>query len=80
MMQLCGDLHLTPAKPSTAHLITAQATILREMLAELNSSSLHGYGAVSPELSAYLDPIGENLTQQMHDISRLSSRASSDSR
>lgn len=75
--QLCGDLNLPPAKPNTSQLITAQATILWEMLAELNSSSLRGYGAVSTQLSACLDPIGEDLTQQMHEISRFFSRASS---
>jgi hypothetical protein len=77
MMQLRADLRLTLAKPRTAQLITAQATILWEMLAELNSSSLSGYGAVSPQFSAYLDPVAEDMTQEMHEISRLFSAASS---
>jgi hypothetical protein len=75
MMRLQGDLHLAPAKPNTAQLVTAQATVLWEMLAELNNSSLRGYGAVPPQLGAYLNPIGENLTQQIHEISRLFSRS-----
>jgi hypothetical protein len=60
-------------------LIVGQATILWEMLAELNSASLHGFGAVSPELAAYIDPLGEDLTQEMHHISRLFSQNRSNS-
>lgn len=75
IVQLRDDLDLAPDRPSTAQLIVGQATILWEMLAELNSSGLHGYGAVSPQLAAYLDPIGENLAQQMHEISSLFSRS-----
>ena len=59
---------------SPARLIVGQATVLWEMLAELNSSSLQGYGIVSPQLAAYIDPVGESLTQQMREISRLFSR------
>jgi len=71
MTRLRDDLGLVPARPGTAKLITGQATILWEMLAELNSPSLRGYGEVSPELAQYLDPIGESLTQQMHEITAL---------
>ena len=38
------------------------------------SASLHGYGTVSPQFAAYIDPIGESLTQQMHEISALFSK------
>ena len=75
IVHMRDDLKLTPERPSTAQLIVGQSTILWEMLAELNSSSLHGYGAVSPQLAAYLDPLGESLTQQMSEISRLFSQA-----
>ena len=47
------------------------ATVLWEMLCELNSTSLRGYGEVSAELAQYLDPLGETLTQQMYEIARL---------
>ena len=75
IVHLRDDLHLAPERPSTAQLIVGQATILWEMLAELNSSSLTGYGTVSSQLAAYIDPIGQSLTQQMYEISRLFSRA-----
>ncbi len=71
MARLCADLGLAPNKPGTAQLIVGQATILWEMLAELNSSSLRGYGEVPPELARYLDPLGQSLTQQMHAITAL---------
>ncbi len=77
IMRLRDDLNLEPTRPSIAQLIAGQATVLWEMLAELNSSSLRGYGTVSPQLAAYLDPLGESLTQQMHEVSRLFSQASS---
>lgn len=68
MVGLRDELHLVPGTPGTAQLILGQATILWEMLAELNSSSLRGYGKVSPELAQYLDPLGESLTQQVQAI------------
>jgi hypothetical protein len=75
IVRLRDDLQLEPDRPTTAQLIIGQATILWEMLAELNSSSLQGYGAVSPELAAYIDPLGEDLTREMHEISRLFHKA-----
>lgn len=74
IVRLRDDLNLTPESAGTARSIVGQATVLWEMLAELNSSSLQGYGTVSPQLAAYIDPIGESLTQQMHEISRLFSQ------
>jgi hypothetical protein len=73
------DLKLEPSKPSTAGLMVGQANILWEMLAELNSSSLRGYGEVSAELAQYLDPLGETLTQQMYEITALFSQPISES-
>jgi hypothetical protein len=55
-------------------MIVGQATILWEMLAELNSRSLEGYGRVPEELAHCLDPIGEKLATEMNEISRLFSR------
>jgi hypothetical protein len=79
MVRLRDDLELEPDKPTTAQLIVGQATVLWEMLAELNSSSLHGYGEVSPELATYLDPLGKGLTREMHEISRLFTESRSNS-
>jgi hypothetical protein len=76
IVRLRDDLKLVPERPRTAQLIVGQATVLWEMLAELNSSSLRGYGIVSPQLAAYIDPVGETLTQQMHEISRMFSQGS----
>ncbi len=77
MMRLRDDLELEPDEPTTSQLIIGQATVLWEMLAELNSSSLRGYGAVSAELASYIDPLGEELTREMHEISRLFSQKTS---
>jgi hypothetical protein len=74
MIRLRDDLQLLPTKPRTASLIVGQATVLWEMLAELNSASLQGYGAVPEELGRYLDPIGEKLASKMHEISLMFSR------
>lgn len=74
IVRLRDDLELAPARPRTTSLIVGQATVLWEMLAELNSASLHGYGTVSPQFAAYIDPIGKSLTQQMHEISALFSK------
>jgi hypothetical protein len=74
ILRVRDDLQLHPAKPSTASLLVGQANVLWEMLAELNGSSLRGYGKVSSELAQYLDPIGESLSQQMYEISALFSK------
>ena len=49
-------------------MVVGQATILWEMLAELNSRSLEGYGRVTEEPADYLDPIGEKLAAKMNEI------------
>jgi hypothetical protein len=65
------DLKLKPARPTTSSLMSGGATVLWEMLCELNSTSLRGYGEVSAEFAEYLNPLGETLTQQMDEIARL---------
>lgn len=75
MIVLRDDLQLPSAKPNTAQIIVGQSTVIWEMLAELNSNSLQGYGAVSEELARYLDPIGETLTSKMFEISTMFSRS-----
>lgn len=54
-----------------------QAALLWEMLVELNSHSLGGYGQVSGQLATYLDPIGSKLAKEMNEIARLFSQPAS---
>jgi hypothetical protein len=74
IIRLRDDLDLEPKNDSTAHSIAGHASLLWEMLTELNSRGLQGYGKVSEELGHYLDPIGEKLTEQMSAISGLLSQ------
>jgi hypothetical protein len=74
ILRLRDDLQLKPSRPASSQLIAGQATVLGEMLAELNSRSLEGYGRVPEELAHYLDQIGEGLAAEMNEISRLFSR------
>jgi len=74
ILRLRDDLQLEPSRPASSQMIVGQATVLWEMLAELNSRSLQGYGAVPEELARYLDPIGEKLATEMKEIPRLFSR------
>ena len=78
IVQLRDDLKLEPQRLNTAQVMVGQATVLWEMLAELNSYSLRGYGEVPMELAHYIDPLGQVLTQQMHDIARLFSQPTAD--
>lgn len=75
ILRLRDDLQLEPSRPASSRLVVGQATVLWEMLAELNSRSLQGYGRVPEELAQYLDPIGEKLTAEMNEIPRLFSRS-----
>jgi hypothetical protein len=74
ILRLRDDLQLEPSRPASSQMIVGQATILWEMLAELNSRSLEGYGRVPEELAHYLDPIGEKLATEMNEISLMFSR------
>ncbi|MFN2541131.1 MAG: hypothetical protein ABR514_03040 [Chthoniobacterales bacterium] len=69
-----GDLKLVPETVSSSRLIVGQATVLWEMLADLNGRSLGAYGAVSPEVANYIDPVGDQLTETMKRVSALLSR------
>jgi hypothetical protein len=71
IVQLREDLKLEPARPTTSSLIVGGANVLWEMLCELNSTSLRGYGDVPTELAQYLNPLGETLTQRMYEIAKL---------
>jgi hypothetical protein len=74
ILRLRDDLQLEPSRPASSQMVVGQATILWEMLVELNSRSLEGYGRVPEELAHYLDPIGEQLAAEMNEISLLFSR------
>jgi hypothetical protein len=54
ILRLRDDLQLKPSRPASSQLIVGQATVLGEMLAELNSRSLEGYGRVPEEFSLVL--------------------------
>jgi hypothetical protein len=68
------DLKLEADSPLTAQLIGGEATVLWEMLAELNSRSLGGYGPVPDALASYIDPVGKELAETMNEIARLCSQ------
>jgi hypothetical protein len=65
------DLKLQPARPTTSSLVIGEANVLWQMLCELNSISLRGYGEVPEKVAQYINPLGETLTQQMYEISML---------
>ena len=75
--RLRDDLDLSPKNIATAHSIATHASLLWEMLAELNSRQLQAFGPVPENLGHYLDPIGEQLTAQMSAISGLFSQPTS---
>jgi hypothetical protein len=77
MMRLRDDLQLEPTVVATSQLIIGQASVLWEILIELDSRSLQAYGKVPEELALYLNPIGEQLAAEMNEVSRLFSHPAS---
>jgi hypothetical protein len=75
MTRLHDDLELEEKNIRTAHSIVTHASLLWEMLTELNSRGLQAYGTVPEKLGRYLDPIGEQLTDQMSAIGALLSQS-----
>jgi hypothetical protein len=75
--RLRDDLQLETSTVATAQSILGQAALLWEMLVELNSHSLGGYGKVPAQLASYLDPIGNHLAEEMNEIPRLFSQPAS---
>src|SRR5207237_7562797 len=69
MTRLRDDLQLEVSVVATAQSIVGQAALLWEMLIELDSRSLQGYGKVPEELARYLDPIANQLGVEMNEIS-----------
>ena len=74
LLRLRDDLQLEPKVAPTSQSIVGHAGVLWEMLTDLNSRGLRGHGKVPDELSAYLDPIGETLCEEMNAIARLFSQ------
>jgi hypothetical protein len=56
---LRNDLGLEPKDVATSQSIFSHASLLWEMLTELNARGLQAYGKVPDELTRYIDPIGE---------------------
>jgi hypothetical protein len=75
IMRLRDDLSLKPKNVLTSQFIIGHASLLWEMLSELNGRGLQAYGKVPEELSAYLDPIGEKLAQGINAIARTFSQS-----
>jgi hypothetical protein len=73
--KLHDELELDCESVATSQLIVGRANVLWEMLAELNSRLLAGYGNVSAEMANYLDPIAEEMAAHRYEISRLLSSA-----
>jgi hypothetical protein len=74
IMHLRDDLGLEPKNVPTSQFIIGHASLLWEMLTELNGRSLQAYGKVPGELGRYLNPIGEQLAAEMNEIARLFSK------
>src|SRR5262249_62257652 len=56
MAALRDDLDLGPKNVPTSSSIAGHASLLWEMLSEMNSRSLRAYGTVPQALGTYLDP------------------------
>jgi hypothetical protein len=74
MMRLRDHLDLEAQNVAMSQYIVSQASLLWEMLTELNSRGLQGYGKVPEALASYIDPIGEQLAAEMNEIARLFSK------
>lgn len=70
IIRLRNDLDLEPKNVATSQFIIGHASLLWEMVTELNGRGLQAYGKVPDELSMYLDPIGEKLAQGINAIAR----------
>ena len=75
VVRLRDDLGIEPKNVATSHCIIGHASLLWEMLTELNSRGLRGYGKVPDELGHYLDPIGEKLANEINAIASLFSQS-----
>lgn len=78
ILRLRDDLKLEAKVVATSQSIVGPAAVLWEMLSDLNSQGLSGYGTVQEDLAHYLDPIGNKLAAEMNEISRLFSQPTYD--
>lgn len=74
IVRLRDDLGLDPVSLATSGSIVGQASLLWEMLAEVESRGLRGYGEVPDQLRRYLDPIADELCFEVNEIARFFSR------
>ena len=77
MLRLRDDLSLSVKTIFTARSVATHSSLLWEMLTELNSRQLQAFGWVPENLGRYLDPVGQQLTQQMNAITALLSETHS---
>jgi len=75
IIRLRDDLHLPTRDVATSRSIAGHASLLWEMLTELNSRALRAYGTVPEPLARYLDPIGETLSGEMSSITAMLAQA-----
>jgi hypothetical protein len=77
LVRLRDDLQLKPQVAPTSQSIVGHASVLWEMLTDLNSRGLKGHGKTPDSLAPYLDPIGEVLCEEINAIARLFSQPTS---
>ena len=69
MKQMKRDLNLPSEVKDVGRLIWGRSAGFWEVMAEMQSKHLKGYGEISPSLAEYLDPRAETLLQCMQTIS-----------
>jgi hypothetical protein len=75
LLRLRNDLGLEAKDVATSQFIIGHASILWEMVTELNGRALQAYGEVPEELGRYLDPIGERMSREINSIAGLFSQS-----
>jgi hypothetical protein len=75
ILRLRNDLGLEAKDVATSQFIIGHASVLWEMVTELNGRALQAYGEVPEELGRYLDPIGERMAKEINSIASLFSQS-----
>ena len=71
MRQIQEDLNLPRRIEDVGKKIWGHSAGFWEMLAEMESKRLRGYGAVASDLAEYLDPRVERLLQRVQGLSAI---------
>lgn len=79
MSELKGDLRLRMQAVDVAGRIWGHSAGFWEIVAEMESKRLKGYGEVTPSLARYLDPRVERLLKQLQALSHLVAGGATDS-